>query len=196
MWRRSIIDMIQVTKRTTRNEIESAENKRVADISETVFAVFGAAGWSLWPMAAAQKIMAAQRAMKMSRLQPARRPSLPMKILWRAEGCAGGMGSVGVNVASPFKGPSSCGESLSGISIFSLQQSQTIYPRKGRAHYLFFGCTSASEFLFLKSQICHLQSRSAPPQRLLSCLSLVTVLFPLPFPVLRVDIAVEFILSL
>src|SRR5208337_1539533 len=111
MGRRSIFDMIQVTRRTTRKEMESVENKRVADISETVFAAFGAAGWSLWPMALTQKIMTAQRAMKMSRLQPARRPSLPKKILWRVEGCAGGMGSVGVNPASQFKGPSSCGKS-------------------------------------------------------------------------------------
>jgi hypothetical protein len=43
--------------------------------------------------------MTAKIAMKMSRLQPARRPSFPIKILWRVVGCAGGIGSTGVRVA-------------------------------------------------------------------------------------------------
>jgi hypothetical protein len=75
-------------------------NADVAVISEVVFAVFGAGGWILWPMTVAQKSIVAKRAMKMSRLQPARRPSLPTKILRRADGCLGGIGSAGVSVAS------------------------------------------------------------------------------------------------
>ena len=62
----------------------------------------------------AQKIRAAKRAMKMSRLHPARGPSFPMKILSRADGCvgiigifdAGETGSVGISAVSLFKGGS------------------------------------------------------------------------------------------
>src|ERR1017187_1185524 len=43
----------------------------------------------------AQKPMATKSAMKMSMLQTARRPSLPMKILRRVDGCALGASSVG-----------------------------------------------------------------------------------------------------
>lgn len=42
----------------------------------------------LWLMTRAQYRQAAIRAIKMSRLQPARRPSLPTKILRRVDGCA------------------------------------------------------------------------------------------------------------
>ena len=43
---------------------------------------------NLWLMRFAQKPRAAKRRMKMSMLQPARRPSLPMKILRRVDGCS------------------------------------------------------------------------------------------------------------
>src|SRR5271165_5415215 len=94
--------MIQVTSRTARKGTDSPMKLNVADIS--AFAALRTGGWSLWPMTFTQNRRAARRARKMNKLQPARRPSLPMKTLLRAGGCVGGMGSAGVNVASSFKG--------------------------------------------------------------------------------------------
>jgi hypothetical protein len=71
---------------------------------ESIFAVFGAGGWNLWPMKLTQKPMAANRAMKISRLQPARRPSSPMKILRSLDGGVGGIDSAGIGVASSLNG--------------------------------------------------------------------------------------------
>src|SRR5580692_4985483 len=85
--------MIQVTRTVMRNGINSAMYPKLGDISVGALAT---GGWSLWPMRFAQKAMAAKIAMKISRLQPARSPSLPMNILWRVDGCAG---SVGISVA-------------------------------------------------------------------------------------------------
>ena len=69
----------------------SAINPINGDISEAAFAAWERR-MDLWPMRL-HRNMAAKRAMKMSRLQPARRPSLPMKILWRVDGDEGGIGS-------------------------------------------------------------------------------------------------------
>jgi hypothetical protein len=87
--------MIQVTRTVIRKGTSSAIYPKLGDISIGA-AVFGAGGWSMCPMRFAQKAMSAKIAMKMSRLQPARKPSFPIKILWRVDGCAG---SVGINVA-------------------------------------------------------------------------------------------------
>src|SRR5580692_12192585 len=85
--------MIQVTRMVMRNGISSAMYPKLGDISVGALA---AGGWSLCPMRFAQKAMAAKIAMKISRLQPARSPSLPMNILLRVDGCTG---SVGFSVA-------------------------------------------------------------------------------------------------
>src|SRR5271157_5766382 len=99
--------MIQVTRRTARKGMDSPMKLRTADIS--AFAALGAGGWSLWPMTFTQDRTPASRARKMSRLQPARRPSLPIKILRRAGDCGVGIGSAGVSLASSLKEDSSCG---------------------------------------------------------------------------------------
>src|SRR5208282_4533768 len=92
--------MIQVTRRVTNKPTDSEVNASRKEISEEAFGVFAAGGKSLWPMVLIQKATAAKRAMKMSRLQPARRRALPMKILRRADGGAVGAGSTGDGVAS------------------------------------------------------------------------------------------------
>src|SRR5277367_518289 len=102
--RRSIFDIIQVTKRVMRKGTDSPTKPNSGDISFGGPAVLGGGGWRMRPIRFAQKAMAAKIARKISRLQPARRPSLPMKILWTAEGCVGGRGSVTANVASIWGG--------------------------------------------------------------------------------------------
>jgi hypothetical protein len=93
-----------VTNSVIRKGIDSAMNPRVGEISAPGFAASAEGGRSLCPMRFAQKARAAKMAMKMSRLQPARSPSFPMKILRIVDGCVGGMGSVGVRFASRLKG--------------------------------------------------------------------------------------------
>src|SRR5271155_3313743 len=100
MGRRSIFDIIQVTRSVRPKLRDSAMYPKAGGSSEPGFG--GGAGWSLWPIILTQKAIAAKMAMKMSRLQPARRPSLPMKILRKVEGCGGGT-SVAIGVASGFK---------------------------------------------------------------------------------------------
>src|SRR5271155_4744480 len=100
MGRRSIFDIIQVTRSVRPKLRDSAKYPKAGGSSEPGFG--GGPGWSLWPIILTQKAIAAKIAMKMSRLHPARRPSLPMKILRKAEGCVGGT-SVGINAASRFK---------------------------------------------------------------------------------------------
>src|SRR5580658_6533388 len=105
--------MIQVMKKTTRNGMDSERiaKRGVADVCGTAFAALGAGGYSLWPMTFTLM------AMEISRLQPARRPSLPMKIVRSIEGGVGGLDgdgdgtgvddndSAGGTVASEFKEP-------------------------------------------------------------------------------------------
>src|SRR5208337_332747 len=100
MGRRSILDMIQVTRRTAIRGMDSRMNDALTDISD--FGAFGACGLILWAMRLVAKRRAAKRPMKMSSPQPARSPSLPMKILWRGGGGTGALGSVGISVGSGF----------------------------------------------------------------------------------------------
>src|SRR5271168_2737010 len=97
MGRRSIFDMIQVTTSVRPKLKDSAMYQKAGGSSEP--GVGGGAGCGLWPIILTQKAIDAKMAMKVSRLQPARRPSLPIKILRKADGGAGGT-SVGISVAS------------------------------------------------------------------------------------------------
>jgi hypothetical protein len=98
--------MIHVTMKVTTNPMDSETKMECgeADLSEAVVAVFAAGVKSLWPTTLTQMAMAANRARKMSKLQPARRPSLPIKILRRVDGGAGAIGSGSVTVSSRFNG--------------------------------------------------------------------------------------------
>src|ERR1700722_12584993 len=69
MGRRSIFDMIQVTRTVMRNGMDSATNRKLGEAgSGGAFAALGTGGWTLCPMILTQNAMAAKMTMKMSRL--------------------------------------------------------------------------------------------------------------------------------
>ena len=74
----------------------------LAESSETI-AAFAGGWWNLRTTKCAAMTIAASMAMKMSRPQPARMPSFPMKVLRRRDDCAFAFGSVGFSVGSVFK---------------------------------------------------------------------------------------------
>src|SRR5271154_2285474 len=84
--------MIQVVKNTTTKGRNSASTRKVGGNSAPGTGPWAKAGFSRWMMRFEAKIKAARMATKMSKLQPARRPSLPIKILRRVD-AGGGVGS-------------------------------------------------------------------------------------------------------
>src|ERR1039458_8576990 len=114
--------MIQVTRRVTRTP-RVPETKTACGVANASEAASAGGGKSLWPITLTQVATAMKRAMKMSKPQPARRPSLPMKILRRVDGGRAAAGSAAFSDASRFNGIPRVARVhlvLTGVSMFCL----------------------------------------------------------------------------